>query len=130
MRRLFTVSSEVSLNIASEHSIMSGWDLGSDVESVGELIESVLGSNQNEEIDYALDNDIDIKNVMDVHNSEGESYRSLGPGCSTLCRFLSEHATQILLESGHVGHSGYVTPLHQLSIVPGHTIPRLLLLRD
>ena len=38
---------------------------------------------------------------------------------------LAEHTSNICVESGYVGNAGYVTPLHQISVVPGHTINRV-----
>ena len=83
-------------------------------------------------VDHSNDNGLDVDadnaslgHVVDVEgqvNSDANSYRSLGPGSSPLCRLLSERSTQNCVESGYVGSGGYVVPLHQTSIVPGHSI--------
>lgn len=66
--------------------------------------------------------DVDLGDIGESLNSGQGNYRSLGPGSSPLCRFLSERDTQDCVESGYVGSTNYVIPLHQISIVPGHTM--------
>jgi len=114
--------------MAFEHSETVAWgDVGSDEESIGEIILNVMeggdGNEGSEDIDnICLGETIDMQYQL---NSDGESYRSLGPGSSPLCRFLAEHSTQNCVENGYVGSGGYVIPLHQVSMVPGHTVGRV-----
>ena len=39
-----------------------------------------------------------------------------------MSRFLSEFCSGECIETGYVGKTEYITPLHQTSIVPGHII--------
>ena len=114
--------------MASEHSEMVDWgDMDPNVESMGEMILYVMEGGNGNEISEDIDN-ICLGETIDMQyqlNSEGESYRSLGPGSSPLCRFLAEHGTQNCVENGYVGSKGYVIPLHLISIVPGHTVSRV-----
>ena len=85
--------------MAFEHSEITGWDLDSDTESIGELVLNMVegGNNDNNEIDRDVD-EMHLGNTISMQyqlDSDGENYRSLGPGSSPLCRFLSEHGTRL-----------------------------------
>lgn len=106
---------------------MTGWDLDSNIESVGEIILDMLEGDNIKDEDEAV-HDISLGDINDIKeniNYDGENHRSIGFGTLPLCRLLSEHGTQNCIESGYVGDTGYVIPLHQIPIVPEHTMTRI-----
>ncbi len=107
---------------------MSDWDSDADDESIGEIILQLEDNNNDYAVFDDVINDLNLGGVNDVIDNmalDGVNYRSLGPGTSPLCRLMEEHTTNICVESGYVGNVGYVVPLHQISIVPGHTTNRI-----
>ena len=103
---------------------MTVWDLDSDIESVGEIILGMVEDDDLKDKDKAA-YDIGLGDINDIReniNSDDENHISLGSGTSPLCRLLSELGTHNCIENGYVGNIGYVIPLHQISIVPEHTI--------
>ena len=110
-----------------EHCSITGWDLDSDTESIGEMVLNMVEDGDNNEVDEIMHNAGlgGIGNMQEHLDPDGEAYRCLGPGSSPLCRLLSERGTQNCVETGYIGSTGYVVPLHQISIVPGHTIERI-----
>lgn len=118
----------VRSDINSAHCEMSVWYNGSEAEedaSIGEVMEQLYSDVETDIPQSQLDDITDLGKLVDLTNSESKSYRTLGPGCSVLCRFISEYRGGYPSETGYVGNQGYITPLHVTSVVPGHSLTRI-----
>jgi hypothetical protein len=111
----------------AEHSSTNFWysDGDDDDESITEVIE-VPGIEGSDEDDVNATMDIaSLGHTMHTGSSDARSHRCLHPGSCVLSRYMTEHRTGNTVCTGFLGNQCYITPLHHMSIVPGHSTPRV-----
>lgn len=67
----------------------------------------------------------EMQTAYDSTSAQSNEYRSLADHNNILSRYIHEHDTGILIQSGYLGTSKYIIPLHVPCMVVGHTHKRI-----